>query len=409
MNNTDCEKLIPYCQTDYQRAVIEAVIKCGSQRKAADFLCKARSTIQEVCKRIEKRAAKKANLPSHGLTHEMAPGFELDGYSVFTKTPSGDNIWLKAKAEKLTDDIVSAAIKGACIDVESIKVPEFLGTYLDKDIIPWFNIGDGHIGVIAFESETGYDNNIEITKRELLAAMITLIDEAPQCERCVINDLGDMSHYQNIKGISESGHLFDYDKTFPIMIEIYSSVMVAIVAKALEKFKYVDVIINQGNHSRTNDFWMVHLLRAKFDDVDRLTVLNNENSFIPYRMGNTFILTNHGDKAKPADTVGMMSTDYADDWGESVYRYVWTAHTHTMKAKEYHGAVWESWNQINRGDLYSHSHAWRSRKCLSMVKVSRTYGDVGRATIPIERVVDIVANAKPGTAAENKRRKVYTV
>ena len=406
----DHKNLLQYCETDNQRATIQAIIDHGSIRKAAVFLGKGKSTIAETVERVKKRAAKDANLPEYGLANPMAPGFNLDGYSVLTKTPSGEPIWLKARKEKeFIDNAVNAALRGAETNIDAIKIPPFIGKNLDTDIIPWFNIGDGHLGVIAFESVIGYENNIDITKRELLAAMLTLIDEAPKTERCVINDLGDMTHYQNMKGISESGHLFDYDKAFPIMIEVYAAVMKAIVQYALDKFKFVDVIINQGNHSRVNDFWMAEFLRNMYEHTGRLHVLNNHNVFIPYRMGNTFIMTHHGDKTPPDKIAGVMQTDYADDWGESLYRYAWTAHTHTMKATEKHGLVWESWNQMNRGDQYAHDHGWRSRKCMTRVDMSRTYGESGRKLITIEQVMDIVANARPGTAALNKRRKVYTV
>lgn len=404
------EKLLPYCITDNQLATIEAIIKHGSQRKAAVALGMAKSTIGDIVRRISKRAANNADLPEYGLSNPLAPGFELNGYSVLTKTPSGESIWLKARKQKeIVDDAVSAALRGAAVDISQVVIPKFLEEDLDTDIIPWFNIGDGHLGVIAFDAVTGFDNNIDITKRELLTAMFKLIDESPKTERCVINDLGDMTHYQNMNGISESGHMFDYDKCFPIMIEVYAMVMKAIVMKALNNFKYVDVIINQGNHSRENDFWMATFLRNMFEHTGRLHVLPNENVFIPYRMGNTFIMTHHGDKTTPDKLQGVMSNDYADDWGESTYRYAWTGHTHTMKATEKSGMVWESWNQMNRGDKYAQEHGWRSRKCMTRVDMSKTYGESGRKLIPIEQVMDIVANAKPGTASANKRRAVYTV
>ena len=406
----DHSHLLPYCETDWQREAIQAIIDAGSIRKAAIQLGRGKTTIVSVVDRVKARATKSAVSPEYGLNSPLAPGFRLKGYSTLTKNLSGESMWIKATEDNpLINDIVNSALRGAAIELTNIEIPKFLGTDLDADIIPWFNIGDGHLGVIAFESVVGYENNIEITKRELLTAMLTLIDESPRSERCVINDLGDMTHYQNMNAMSESGHQFDYDKAFPIMIDVYVSVMKAIVNHALSKFKHVDVIINQGNHSRENDFWMAVFLRNMYEHTGRLHVLNNHNVFIPYRMGNTFIMTHHGDKSPPDKLAGVMQTDYSDDWGESVYRYAWTAHTHTMRAKEYPGLIWESWNQINRGDKYAQEHAWRSRKCMTRVDMSRTYGEVSRRLIPIERVMDIVANAAPGTAALNKRRAVYTV
>ena len=37
-----------------------------------------------------------------------------------------------------------------------------------------------------------------------------LVERTPACERCVINDLGDFSHYENISGTTaHSGHALD--------------------------------------------------------------------------------------------------------------------------------------------------------------------------------------------------------
>ena len=72
-----------------------------------------------------------------------------------------------------------------------------------------------------------------------------------------------------------------------------------IVDLALTKAANVDVIVNQGNHSRTNDMWMAVLLRAVYGHTGRVNVLNNSSPFIAYRMGKTLVMTHHSDTAKP--------------------------------------------------------------------------------------------------------------
>jgi hypothetical protein len=239
--------------------------------------------------------------------------------------------------------------------------------------------------------------------------MMVLIDRAPACERCVIQDMGDMTHYQDFSAQTESGHILDFDTRYPKMIETYHHVMRSIVEMALSKFKYVDVIINQGNHSRSNDIAMVQTLKWVYQDNPRLHVLDNSSVFIPYRMGNTFVMCHHSDKCKPHRLADVMSTDFAKDWGEAFYRYIDIGHIHHKQvSKENSGVTIESWNQLAPSDKYAHDGGWRSRAMLTCVLRSKTYGEKGRITLTAEEVKDRIMNLEKGQSVQ-KRRYVYTV
>lgn len=292
--------------------------------------------------------------------------------------------------------------------IPKIKAPKKRG--LDTDLIPWFNIGDGHLGMLAHEAETGHNFDLKIGKRELMTALQIEIGRAPLTERCVIQDLGDMTHYETNDGITMGhGHSLDFDSRFPKMIDVYAEVMRFIVDCALKKYKYVDVIVNQGNHSRSNDQWMVPFLKHVYSDNKRLHVLNNKSVFIPYRMGNTFVMCHHQDKCKGPKLVDVMSTDFRQDFGEAKYKYIDTGHIHHRSvAKERGDVMIESWNQLAPMDKHAHDGGWRSRSCLCTVLRSKTYGERGRQWLTAEEVRDRIGELVPGTTA-NKRREVYTV
>lgn len=350
--------------------------------------------------------------PDHDMTHTVPDGFHVKG----TSTLYGDDgkprmQWVKSSIDhERQKELQAAAIEAMADDIPRYKTPKYTIKNPNKDIIPWFNLGDSHLGMLAHEDEVGHNFDLKIAQRELCAAMGILIYETPACERCVIQDMGDMTHIENFPGVTEaSGHALDYDGRFPKMINTYVKVMRFIVDRALAKFKYVDIIINQGNHSRTNDIWMRHLLMVAYEKTKRINVLDNSSVFIPYRMGNTFVMTHHSDKCKPAKLADVMATDFAQDWGESKYRYIDIGHIHhRMQAKEMAGVTIESWNQLAPSDKYAHDGGWRSRQCLTVVDRSKTYGEVARRMLPVERVQDILAGLKPGESC-NKRRTVYTV
>jgi hypothetical protein len=278
-----------------------------------------------------------------------------------------------------------------------------------NDVIPWIQIGDAHVGMIAHAAETGEDFNLEVAERELCMAISILIDDLPPCERMVINDLGDATHYDNFTATTAaSGHALDADGRHPMMLRVYSRTMRFIVDKALEKAQHVDVIINQGNHSRINDFWMREILTVAYGHIGRVTVLNNDSVFIGYRMGNTLVMIHPSDKCPPARLVGVMATDYRKDFGETAHHYIDVGHVHHhFISKEHPGVIIESWNHLAATDKWAHDAGYRSRKAITVVFRSKTYGDIGRRTLSIDEIKARIERS--GGAPVVKKKEIYSV
>lgn len=322
-----------------------------------------------------------------------------------------ERYWLKtAKRQDELLSLISEAVRSAIDEPIKVPVPK-APRRVDTDIIPWFQIGDAHIGMLAHEAETGANFDLKIAERELCTAIAKLIDDAPAGERCVINDLGDATHYENMAAVTEaSGHSLDADGRFPRMIRVYTRTMRFIVDRALERFKNVDVIINQGNHSRTNDIWAAIYLRDLYTHTKRVNVLDNANVFIPYRMGNTLVMVHHSDKAKPDKLFGVMANDFRQDWGETQFHYIDVGHLHHKQAViEGKGAKLEMWNTLAPRDKWAHDGGWRSEQSITRVDRSKTYGEVGRRVLSIQEVHDVIEAASGEAYIPPARRSVYAV
>lgn len=395
--------------TARQAEIVDAVEFHKSATKAAVALGCSRGTITNTMTRVRAASSAKGFAPGH-WENGAAPGYLIGKVTVHRK---GDGTVLQTWERQHPDaaflDAVREAVE-AGFGRERITplsvAPKMPGR--DRDVIPWVEIGDGHLGMLAHEAETGANYDLKIAERELCAGIATLIDEGGEHERGVINDLGDFTHYENFKQETEaSGHRLDGDGRFPRMIEVYVRVMRFIVEKALEKWDTVDVIINQGNHSRTNDIWMAVALKLAYGHTGRVNVLNNHSPFIGYRMGNTFVMTHHGDKCPPQRLADVMATDFAKDWGETTFRYVDTGHVHHGKRSlEHAGVQLESFNTLAPRDKWANDNGYRSRQCITLIDRSRTYGEIGRRTLPIERIRDIIraAHAASGKAATYEPR-----
>lgn len=321
------------------------------------------------------------------------------------------NQWVSEKPEEIAlREVIKGAVAEFVQGAPEIPIPEGPSKF-DSDVIPWFQIGDAHIGMLAHEAETGANFDLKIAERELCAAFATLFDECPPRERCVINDLGDGTHAENVAAVTEaSGHRLDVDGRFPKMIGVYVRTMRYILDRALEKFQFVDVIINQGNHSRTNDLWMAELLRQVYAGSERVNVLDNASVFIPYRMGNTFVLIHHSDKTKPEVLPQVMANDFRQDWGETEYRYINVGHLHHKLAiKETAGCTVEMWNTLASKDRWTNDGGYRAHQSITRVDRSKTYGEVGRRVLPIKEIRDIIARSYGGHYTPPERRVVFTV
>ena len=384
----------PGLTDDQMLEAVWAVNEYGSVNEAARRLKIARSTLQNRLAKANDRfpdgEALKLDMESR-----LAPGFELRGYSQFTKTQAGEPIWLKTRAaERDYWEGVTRAIEGF-EPIDPVRIAP-LPAEPQSDIIPWLQIGDAHIGMLANERETGANFDIAIGKREICAAAAALIDMAPACERLVINDLGDGSHYETFKAETEaSGHAVDQDTRYWKMIDAYMEIGEFICERALAKANTVDLIYNQGNHSRSNDTWMAAHMRSLHRNNPRVNVLRNESGLITYRMGATLVAIHHGDKMRPEKFRDAVSSDYSADWGETEFRYLDGGHVHHSQRKELAGCVFESWNNLAPRDKYAQDGGWRSKQCMSLVLRSRRYGEVGRQVMPIERVRDIVIENHP--------------
>ena len=390
----DYLQYLPYC-TSRQKEILETFVayECD-QVKTAEALGCSKSNVGHTLKRIEARAAVKGFAPEMGAEHPAAEGFMFTKSTVQRDAEGNvQRTWHRYAQDKdklidLYGEIMDELLEG----YEPFKPRKAPKLDYDTEVIPWFNIGDAHIGMLAHELEVGENFDVKIATRELKFALDRLISDAPARERCVINDLGDATHYENLEGVTQaSGHMLDCDGRFVKMVDAYLDIMIFSIERALEKHKHVDVIINQGNHSRTNDLWAVRCLKRMFANEPRVTVIDNSSVFIAYRMGDTMVLCHHSDKCKPDRLIDVLINDYREDYGDTKHHYVWVGHIHHKHTSdEFRGITIESWNILANKDKYAHDGGWRSGQCITRVDLHRKYGEVGRQTLNIVAVRDMI-------------------
>lgn len=389
--------------TERQGQYLDAVNEHGSIVAAAAALGVSETTVRKAIHSLEDKASTQGEAPGHpGWSRPVPRTHVAKGVSVYhpaiTEKDSDGKVvkviepaaWVKADMRREAyNEAVKAAINEFIADKPKLTTPTGPKNY-STDIIPWIQIGDAHIGMLAHAAEVGENFDLKIGERELCAAFDILLEECPQSERMVLNDLGDFTHYENFTATTEaSGHALDYDSRFPKMIKSYARIMRHLVEKCLTRCQVLDVIINQGNHSRTNDIWMAVMLSALYEGNPRVNVLDNSGVFIGYRMGKTLVMVHHSDKCKPARLPAVMTADFRKDFGETDFHYIDIGHVHHSEvSQDINGIVVESWNHLAASDKWAHEAGYRSSKSISVVLRSKTYGDIGRRNLPIAEIRD---------------------
>lgn len=364
----------------------------GSLRAVARAHDCHHKTVQNSLERLRKKAQLQGFAPEKGIDFPVPDMFMMERLTLNTdangrikqawpKLKLDDMRWMQfaqERREKFYDDNPVPAFR---------EVPKPTWDF-NPYVIPWYNIGDAHLNMLAQLGNTSQAFDLAKAARDLRGAFEILIAETAPSERCVLNDLGDFTHAENTAGVtSASGNILDMDQPYSSMLDVSADLMEWIILRLLQRHKYVDVVINQGNHSRVNDLWMAVHLRRVFRDNPRVDVRDNSKVFIPYRMDDTLVMTHHSDKCPASRLRDVFYADFRQDIAETQFHYIWTGHIHhKMRTKEQGGVDIESFNNLAPNDKWHHDAGYRSKNSITRVDLHRRFGEVGRRVLSINEI-----------------------
>lgn len=202
---------------------------------------------------------------------------------------------------------------------------------------------DWHVGLLAWEEETGSNYDLNIAQDTLRRAMTDLVEATPPSAKCVVLGLGDLLHFDGYEARTErSGNMLDTDSRYPKVLRAALQLVKYTIDLALTRHDTVDVRIMAGNHDTRAALAVAIALAEGYDKHPRVTV-NDCPSYIWFeRYGKVLLGATHGDKAKMADMPLLMAVDRPEDWAASTRRRVFTGHIHHERLREVGGVVVES-------------------------------------------------------------------
>jgi hypothetical protein len=192
------------------------------------------------------------------------------------------------------------------------------------------------VGVISTQDlHFGKEGNNDITKefKEAITNLAYRAYSSHSLDKIIYVIGGDLLNMDTFSGTTTSGTPVDnaaraqeaYKEAFDAL---YWSI------SFLKQFCLeLHIVYLPGNHDRLSSFHMAHALSKCFNQSDIIFDAEyKERKVVTY--GNNFFGFEHGDVTKK-NTALVYATEFAKEWGNTIYRVCFTGHFHSKKTIEY--------------------------------------------------------------------------
>jgi len=250
------------------------------------------------------------------------------------------------------------------------------------DLCTVYPIADAHIGLMAWGRETGADYDTSIACERVRNWVAQCVAASPPSGTAIILDVGDLFHADNDTYQTPRGkHVLDVDTRMYRTLDIGIATLAGAVESALTKHQTVHVRILPGNHDSTIYLAVMFALSERYRDDPRVIVHKEPSEFFLFEFGRVMLTAHHGDKAKADRLVHFVADEFAEAWGRTKYRFLFTGHLHSHKSQDIGGMKWEQLRAVAERDAYAVSHAYSGRAQLQAITYDKTRGEVQRVSV----------------------------
>lgn len=400
MKGAELQKLIDFC--------VEAGVTLSPQtqeivdlrlRDASwDELCKItnieRGNAMSSLRRLKLRAIERGFNPNAEHQTPIEEGYRIKGKSrlvAHTRTGTETRLeWVKTETDKERQArILIEALESASKNNRPFK-PTKGPQRANEELATLLTITDFHLGMLAWEDETGEAWDTQIARDVLLNAVHDLIQGSPKSGLGILNQLGDFMHFDSLLSVTpSSGHILDADTRYGRLVELTITLMQEVVRMMLKAYPKVLVIQAEGNHDIAGSVWIRKHLKHMFADEPRVTVDDTEFPYYAHLHGKTMLAFHHGHKMKLSAVHKLFASEprYRPMWGEATRCYIHTGHLHHERVIEDGGAIAEQHPTLASRDAYAVRGGWVSQSGAKAITYDKTDGEVHRITVRPRRTV----------------------
>ncbi len=378
--------LLEFCTTEKQTEVITLCLQNGlSQREAAIASGMSRSTIRDHLIAVKAKASRQGYSPENDWHHPVPDGHKIKGVSTFYNE-DGNPVrqWVKSQTDEQRQfEILVERLESANENLPKFK-PTAAPKSVDQDLLALATITDFHLGMYAYEAETGDDWDIRIARDVFLNAINDMIKASPAAGIGMLCQLGDFLHWDGILSVTpQSGHILDADTRYGKLVELSMSVMTEACKLMLKRYGKVLVVSAEGNHDISGSIWLRKHLKHTFSNETRLEVIDNDFPYYAYLHGKTMLGFHHGHKMKLAALHKLFASEprFRSMWGKADYTYLHTGHYHHERLIEDGGAIAEMHPTLSGRDAYAARGGYVSARGAKIITYSKVDGEISRSTV----------------------------
>lgn len=341
----------------------EALDRHGWNQTAASVdLDISRSALQNRIRHL----ARQGIAPGH-WNSGVAYGYHMGKVTVQRNGATGEveRLWERQHPDAERLEQIFAGIEERAERVQpipEIPIPKAFGS---EQLLNQVSIFDGHLGALAWDTETGGGNwDLSIAREAMLTGTAWLLENLPRSRDVLIVIGGDYTETDGYAPLTPtSKHVLDVDSRYPRIFDTAEYVIEAAVTQALRLYRNVTLKLLPGNHDPQTIFALRRVFLRVFAENPRVTVDPCIRQYWAMLFGKTMICANHGDKVRLQDLPGIFAADFAPLWGQASYRIVHTGHWHHEKTFQQVGREFPGMLVYQHPTL-ANRNAWASGKGL---------------------------------------------
>jgi len=383
------EKLKEFA-TKRQLEIIDAVIKYGSQKKAAAELEINSRTLERSLQTVKRNASRRGWSPDHDMTHSVPDTHVVKGVSTFYDENSKPiRQWVKSDLKKESQEAALQAFADALVsDLPKYQplptkpltdTPQALTAYV---------IGDAHIGMKVTKERNGdADWNLEIAERVTVGAIEKLIQASGGSDVGLMLDLGDFGHSDNLHNTTSSGqNHMDMDGDYGDSIAAQTRIYRRSIDLMLKSHNKVILMMVRGNHNSSTSRCMNVMLKTFYENEPRVEVLDNVHKFQHITYGNNLLVTHHGDRMKAQRGFEYIARSLSKEWGLCEHKHFLMGHVHHHNAVEIGGMICETFQALPAGDAWHSDSGYGAKRTMSAIVYDREHGEIQRHKVGINQL-----------------------
>lgn len=374
-----------FCETERQAEVFRLRQQGLTNKQIAERLNVDSRSVYRIMRRVKERAAKSGYSPEHDWNHPVPDGHKIKGVSTFYDDDGRPvRQWVKSQTdEKRQFEILLERLEEAHSGIPPFKPSKKPGK-VESSLLSLLTVTDFHLGMYAYEAETGEDWDIKIARDVFLNSIHDMVSASPKAGTGMLCQLGDFLHWDGILNVTpQSGHILDADTRYAKLVDLTMSVMAEAVNIMLAHFGRVVIVNAEGNHDISGSIWLRKHLAHLFSKDRRVQVIDNDYPYYAYLHGQTMLGFHHGHKMKLPQLHKLFASEprFREMWGKSNYTYIHTGHYHHERVVEDGGAVAEQHPTLAARDAYAARGGWVSRRGAKMITYHDVDGEVSRITV----------------------------